>query len=77
MTLYYKIWQMLLQNGTIILLQNAANVYFVLQNAIVLLHNATVTTNDRNVIVKGDIYYKIRSLLQIATVQTVWVISST
>ena len=68
---------MLLQNGTTILLQNATNVYFVLQNAIVLLHNATVTTNDRNVIVKGDIYYKIRSLLQIATVQTVWVISST
>ena len=77
MTLYYKIWQMLLQNGTTILLQNATNVYFLLQNAIVLLHNATVTTNDRNVIVKGDIYYKIRSLLQIATVQTVWVISST
>ena len=76
-TLYYKIWQMLLQNGTTILLQNATNVYFLLQNAIVLLHNATVTTNDRNVIVKGDIYYKIRSLLQIATVQTVWVISST
>ena len=68
---------MLLQNGTTILLQNATNVYFLLQNAIVLLHNATVTTNDRNVIVKGDIYYKIRSLLQIATVQTVWVISST
>ena len=77
MTLYYKIWQMLLQNGTTILLQNATNVYFLLQNAIVLLHNATVTTNDRNVIVKGDIYYKIRSLLQTATVQTVWVISST
>ena len=68
---------MLLQNGTTILLQNATNVYFLLQNAIVLLHNPTVTTNDRNVIVKGDIYYKIRSLLQIATVQTVWVISST
>ena len=68
---------MLLQNGTTILLQNVTNVYFLLQNAIVLLHNATVTTNDRNVIVKGDIYYKIRSLLQIATVQTVWVISST
>ena len=77
MTLYYKIWQMLLQNGTIILLQNAANVYFVLQNVIVLLHNATVTTNDRNVIVKGEIYYKIRSLLQTATVQTIWVIPST
>ena len=59
------------------LITNATNVYFLLQNAIVLLHNATVTTNDRNVIVKGDIYYKIRSLLQIATVQTVWVISST
>ena len=55
---------MLLQNGTTILLQNATNVYF-------LLHNETVITNDRNVIAKDDIYYKIRRLLQIATVQTV------
>ena len=68
---------MLLQNGTTILLQNATNVYFLLQNATVLLHNATAFTNDRNVMVKGDIYYKIRRLLQIATVQTVWVIPST
>ena len=68
---------MLLQNGTTILLQNATNVYFLLQNATVLLHNAIVFTNDRNVMAKGDIYYKIRRLLQIATVQTVWVIPST
>ena len=50
---------MLLQNGATILLQNATNVYFLLQNATVLLHNATVITNDRNFIAKGDIYYKI------------------
>ena len=68
---------MLLQNGTTILLQNATNVYFLLQNATVLLHNAIVFTNDRNVMAKGDIYYKIRRLLQIAIVQTVWVIPST
>ena len=68
---------MLLQNGTTILLQNATNVYFLLQNATVLLHNATAFTNDRNVMVKGDIFYKIRRLLQIATVQTVWAIPST
>ena len=68
---------MLLQNGTTILLQNATNVYFLLQNATVLLHNAIVFTNDRNAMAKGDIYYKIRRLLQIAIVQTVWVIPST
>ena len=68
---------MLLQNGTTILLQIATNVYFLLQNATVLLHNAIVFTNDRNVMAKGDIYYKIRRLLQIATVQTIWVIPST
>ena len=68
---------MLLQNGTTILLQNATNVYFLLQNATVLLHNATVIKMTRNVIAKDDISYKIRRLLQIATVQTVWVIPST
>ena len=68
---------MLLQNGATILLQNATNVYFLLQNATVLLHNAIVFKNDRNAMAKGDIYYKIRRLLQIAIVQTVWVIPST
>ena len=68
---------MLLQNGATILLQNTTNVYFLLQNATVLLHNAIVFTNDRNVMAKGNIYYKIRRLLQIAIVQTVWVIPST
>ena len=46
---------MLLQNGTTILLQNATNVYFLLQNATVLLHNATVIKMTRNVIAKDDI----------------------
>ena len=61
MTLYYTIWQILLQNGTTILLQNAANVYFLLQNATVLLHNATVITNDKKC------YCKRRHLLQNST----------
>ena len=61
MTLFYKIWQMLLQNGTTILLQNATNVYFLLQNATVLLHNATVITNDKKC------YCKRRHLLQNST----------
>ena len=58
MTLYYKIWQMLLQNGATILLQNATNFYFLLQNATVLLHNTTVFTNDKKC------YSKRRHLLQ-------------
>ena len=44
---------------------------FFATNATVLFHNVTVITNDRNVIAKDDIYYKIRRLLQIAIVQTV------
>ena len=42
---------------------------FLLQNATVLLQNATVSTNCDNFITKCDSYYKMRPLLQIATVQ--------
>ena len=49
------------------LLQNALG--FLLQNATVLLQNATVITNCNDVITKCDSYYKMRRLLQIATVQ--------
>ena len=66
MTLYYKMWQILLRNGRTILLQNATNVYFLLQNITLLLQNATVITNEGSllqkakVITKCDIYYKFR-----------------
>ena len=54
----------------ITLLQNAS--VFLLQNATVLLQNATVITNCDNFITKCDNYYKMRRLLQIATVQYNW-----
>ena len=48
------------------LLQNASG--FLSQNATVLLQNATVITNCDGFITKCDSYYKMRRLLQIATV---------
>ena len=61
MTVYYKMRQMLLQNVTAILLQNATEVYYkmrqLLQNATILLQNATVIT-------KCDIYYKLLRTLE-------------
>ena len=51
--------QILLQNVTAILLQNTT----------VLLKNATVITKCDNFITKCDSYFKMRRLLQIATVQ--------
>ena len=56
--------QILLQNATAILLQNASGF---------LLQNATVITNCDDFITKYDSYYKMRRLLQIATVQSMWV----
>ena len=52
-----------------ILLQNASG--FLLQNATVLLQNTTVITNCDDFITKCDSYYKMRRLLQIATVQSI------
>ena len=52
MTLYYKMWQILLQNATAILLQNASG--FLLQNVTVLLQNATVITNCDSFITNCD-----------------------
>ena len=49
------------------LLQNTSG--FLLQNATVLLQNATGITNFHNIITKCDSYYKKRRLLQIAAVQ--------
>ena len=74
----------LLQNATVIiikcdsyfirkcnrsLLQNPSG--FLLQNATVLLQNTTVITKYDDFTTKRDSYYKMRRLLQIATVQTV------
>ena len=56
MASYYKMRQILLQNTTATLLQNAIKVYYkmgqLLQIATILLQNATVIT-------KCDIYYKL------------------
>ena len=64
MTVYYKMWQVLLQN----LLQNATVYYKMLQDF--LLQNATVITKYDDFITKCDSYNKMRRLLQIATVQS-------
>ena len=64
----------LLQNATAILLQNATEVYYKMRQVFyykmpVLLQNATVIIKCDDLITKCDSYYKIRRLLQIATVQ--------
>ena len=61
MTLYYKMWQTLLQNATAILLQNASPF---------LLQYATVITKCNDFITKCDSYYKMRGSLQNAWVHT-------
>ena len=55
MTVYYKMRQMLLQNVTAILLQNAIEVYYKMRR--VFYYKLR------------QFYYKMRCLLQIATVQ--------
>ena len=66
---YYKMRQVLLQNATAILLQNAAEVYckmrqpFLLENATVVLQKAAAFTNCNNFITKFGSYYKMRRLL--------------
>ena len=49
------------------LLQNTSD--FLVQNATALLQNATVVTSWDDFITKCNSYYKMRRLLQIATVQ--------
>ena len=53
------------------LLQNASG--FFLQNATVLLQNATVIRKSDDFITKCNSYYKKRRLLQIVTVQSVYI----
>ena len=59
--------QVLLQNATAILLQNATKVYYKMCQGF-LLQNAIVITNCDDFITKCDSYYKMRRLLQIAAV---------
>ena len=81
MTLYYKMQQILLQNATALLLQNAAKVYYkmcqviLLQNAAaLLLPNATKVYYKICQVFYNKMrrfYYKMRRLLQIATVHSI------
>ena len=72
---YYKMWQKFIRKCDSYfitkcdrsLLQNALG--FLLQNTTVLLQNATVITNCDDFIAKRDSYYKMRRLLQNASVQ--------
>ena len=76
MTVYYKMRQVLLQNLTALLLQNATEVYykirqlFLLQNTRVLLQNATFSTNCDDFITKCGSSYKMQRLLQIVIVHS-------
>ena len=72
MTLYYKMRQILLQNTTAILLQNATEVYCKIRQVFYykiqqfyykmreLLQIATVLLQNATVITKCDVYYKLR-----------------
>ena len=66
---YYKMRQVLLQNATAILLQNATEIYykmhhvFLLENATVVLQKAAAFTNYNSFITKFGSYYKMRRLL--------------
>ena len=65
MTVYYKMWEMLLQNATVILLQNATEVYYNMRQVFYykmrqLLQNAKILLQKATVITKCDVYYKLR-----------------
>ena len=69
MTVYYKMRQILLQNATAILLQNAREVYYQICQFFYykmqqLLQNATILLQDATVITKCDVYYKLRQYIQ-------------
>ena len=54
-------WQIVLQNATAILMQNAAEAY--------KMRRGDYLTNSDNFITKCDSYYKMPRLLQMATLQ--------
>ena len=67
MTLYYKMRQILLQNATAILLQNSTEVYYKMRQ--VFYCKMRQLLQIASFITKCDSCYKMRRLLQIATVQ--------
>ena len=69
MMVYYKMQQILLQNATAILLQNAREVYYQMCQFFYckmqqLLQNATILLQDATVVTKCDVYYKLRQYIQ-------------
>ena len=60
-TLYYKMWQMLLQNATAVLLQNATKVYCKMYQILFFIRkNHSFITKCVKFITKWDSYYKMR-----------------
>ena len=71
MTLYYKIRQILLQNATAILLQNATDIHYKCVRFFIPKCDSFITKCD-DFITKCDSYRKMRRLLQIVTVNVFW-----
>ena len=63
MAFYYKMRQILLQNAAAILLQNATKVYYKVRQDFYYKSDSFIT--------KCDSYYKMRRLIQIATVHRI------
>ena len=69
---YHKMrHKFVIQNAFGFLLQNVSGFYYKMYFATVLLQNNAVFTNCNDCITKCDSYYKMRRLVQIATVQNV------
>ena len=66
MVLSYKMRQILLQNPTDILLQNKKKVHYKMRQ--LFYYKMQVITNWDNFVTKCESYYKMRQLLQTATV---------
>ena len=73
-TVYYKVWKILLQNATAILLQNVTEVYYKMRQVFCykmrelyykirqLLQNATTLLQNATVIKICDVYYNLHNL---------------
>ena len=74
---YHKMrHKFVIQNAFGFLLQNVSAFYYKMHFATVLLQNNAVFTNWNDCITKCDSYYKMRRLVQIATVQNAYVLNS-
>ena len=69
MTVYYKMRQILLQNATAILLQNATKVYYKMCQ-VFCYKMRQIFTKYNSYYKLQELYYKMRRLLQIVTVQS-------